>query len=262
MTRGVQPVSPRIVSLLDAPPRPLTRATVISPSPTFFRVGAAFSLAAVVSIILAQFVFVPAAPSPDISGLLEAYSSDTLRAQSLTILLQVMAMFVALLVLSTKVFPEAPGLTLLAVGFLMLWQVFELVPRSIDYFTFSLRQAPAYIAGASVAAAVEQRFEDFLAWEGGLRSIRQVVWATGLLLVGGATWHAKGLLARCLAVGLLANGLRVAALFGGSMLGFSLPFGRWLFVLVNVAVFGLLAVWLWTEPRLENGPPSAVAARS
>ena len=225
---------------------------VTQPSATFFRAGAAISVAAVLGIVLAQVVFVPPAPEPGIAGLLDAYAQPTFRAHSLTILLQVMAMFVALVVLGARVFSMAPGLTLLAIAFLMLWQVLEVVPRSIDYFTFSLRLAPAYVAGAPDALDIERRFADFLAWEGGLRSMRQIVWAGGLLLLGWALMHAKGQVARLLSFGLVVNGLRVAALFVGSMLGFSLPLGRWLFIVVNVGVFGLLAVWLWVDPG-ENG---------
>lgn len=84
-------------------------------------------------------------------------------------------------------------------------------------------------------------------------SMRQVVWAAGLLLIGLVGWRSGGL-ARWVAAILMLNAIRVAGLLTASIIGASLPFGRWSFVVVNVTAFGLLAVWLWTSPELERRP--------
>lgn len=227
--------------------------TTISPDASFFRFGSAASLAAVVGIVVAQVILAPGAPEPGIGGIIRAYADPTFQAQSLTILLQVLAMFIALVTLAVKVFPVAPGLTMLAGASLVMWQVLEIVPRAIDYFTFSLDYARSYLAGAEDAAFIEGEFRRFLAWERGWRSMRQVVWAAGLLLIGLVAWR-RGRLARWVAAILMLNAIRVTALLTASIIGTSLPFGRWSFVVVNVAAFGLLAVWLWTSPELERRP--------
>ncbi|MBW3564440.1 MAG: hypothetical protein KY459_06925 [Acidobacteria bacterium] len=222
-----------------------------SPDASFFRFGAAASLAAVVGIVVAQVILAPGAPEPGIGGIIRAYADPTFQAQSLTILLQVLAMFIALVVLAVKVFPVAPGLTILAGAWLVMWQVLEIVPRSIDYFTFSLDYARSYVAGAEDAAFIEGEFRRFFAWERGWRSMRQVVWAAGLLIIGLAAWRGRGL-ARWVGAIFMFNGVRVAALLIASIIGISLPLGRWSFVVVNLTAFGLLAIWLWTSPELER----------
>lgn len=225
----------------------------VSPDASFFRFGGAASLAAVVGIVVAQVILAPAAPEPGIGGIIRAYADPTFQAQSLTILLQVLAMFVALVILAVKVFPVAPGLTILAGASLVMWQVLEIVPRSVDYFTFSLDYARSYVAGAEDPAFIEGEFRRFFAWERGWRSMRQIVWAASLLLIGLAAWRGTGL-ARWVGAILMLNGIRVAALLTASIIGTSLPLGRWSFVVVNLTAFGLLAVWLWSSPELERRP--------
>jgi hypothetical protein len=216
-----------------------------SPSAAFYRCGAAAAAASVVGIVMAQLILRPPAAAPGVSGMISAYADPTFQAQSLVILLQVMAMFVALLAVGARVFRAAPGLTLLALAALLLWQVFELIPRSIEFFVFSLHYASDYVAGAADATVIESEFRRFQAWERGWRTMRQAVWAASLLLIGAAAWRGTGI-ARLAAALLIVNGLRVATLFGASLLGAALPFGRALFVTVNLACFGVIAAWLIT----------------
>lgn len=160
-------------------------------------------------------------------------------------------MFVALLVVAVKVIPYSPGTTLLAIAFLILWQVFELYPRAIDYFTFSKIYAEAYFADGANQGFVENEFRRFLSANDGLRSMRLIVWSTGLLFLGAAMMPVNGI-SRWIAVLLILNGVRVALIFALSMTGTALPFGRWAFIVVNVALFSLVTYWLWTRPRLEQ----------
>ena len=223
----------------------------ILPSAGFFRSGAAAATGAVAGVLVAQTLLVPEASATGVDGLIRAYADPMFQAQSLVILLQVMAMFIALATVAAKAFPIAPGLTILAAASLLMWQVLEILPRSIDYFVFSLDYARAYVAGSGDAGFIEEEFRRFLAWERGWRSMRQIVWASGLLLIGLAAWRAAGL-GRWAGAMLLLNGARVAALFVASLAGTTLPFGRPLFVIVNVAAFGLLAFWLWRSPVPER----------
>ena len=68
-------------------------------------------------------------------------------------------MFVALLVVAAKVFPRSPGATVLAAAFLILWQVLEILPRSVDYFAFALGYADSYLAGGMNKAAIEAELQ-------------------------------------------------------------------------------------------------------
>lgn len=222
-----------------------------APSPLFFRCGAVAAMLAVIGIVTAQMVLNPSAPGQGLEALIRAYADSTVQRQSLTILLQVMAMFVALIVLAVKLFPIAPGLVILAGTSLVMWQMLEIVPRSIDYFVFSLGYARDYVAGAGDPIAIEGEFRRFLAWEHGWRSMRQVVWAAGLLLIGVAALRAPGF-GSVLGTVLVLNGMRVAALLAASLAGGSVPFGRPLFIIVNVVAFGSLAAWLWVSPKLER----------
>ena len=226
-----------------------SNTTANQPSPAFFRLGALAAAAAVLGILLAQVVFVPSEPEPGVAGLIALYADSVFQAQSLTILLQVMAMFVALLVLAVKVFPRSPGATILAVAFLFFWQVLELYPRAVDYFAFARSYADAYLAGGSNAASVEAEFQRFFEWAAAIRSMRLIVWSAGLTFLGVAVIRTGGI-GRWIGVLLLLNGIRVAAIFILSMAGAAIPFGLWLFVLVNASLFGLLAYSLWTAPRV------------
>ncbi len=159
-------------------------------------------------------------------------------------------MFVALLVVAAKVFPRSPGATVLAAAFLILWQVLEILPRSVDYFAFALGYADSYLAGGMNKAAIEAEFVQFFEWADAIRSMRLIVWSAGLLLLGVAVAHTRGV-GRWVAALLLLNGVRVALIFALSLVGAALPFGLWIFVVVNTGLFALLAYWLWMAPWPE-----------
>lgn len=226
-------------------------SVAISFSAAFFRIGAAAAVLSVVGVVLAQIILRPAAVAAFENGPVEAYADPAFQALLLTILIQVMAMFVALLALVVKVFPTAPGFAVLAAACLIFWQVLELVPRSIEYFTFALDYAENFAAGASDAAFIEEELRRFEGLAGGMQRMRQVVWSGVFLLLGFAA-SSRGGLGRWLGAVFVMNGLRVAALFAAGLAGAALPFGPWPFVVFSVASFSLLAIWLWSSPAQER----------
>ncbi len=222
----------------------------------FFRTMAACSAGAAACVLIAQLGLrgYPQAASP--SALIELYSHPIFVAQSWTILIQVFLMFLALWGAALKMIQRATAL--IATGFVvfMLWQVLELVPRSIDLFAGTYRWSPAYMAAADEAGRMsfEAQFRLLGDLSGAIREVRNPLWALGHLLFGLAFWQLGGW-KRAISILFLFNAVRLVLGFIGRSIGpaWLAAGGLPMFVIGMVPLFTLLAIWMWTEPRHEPG---------
>ena len=228
--------------------------------PALMRIGAVAAAASVAGVVVAQFVIRSEPPEPGLEGLIAAYASPAVQARLVAILVQVMAMFVALFAAGVKLLERAAGLALLALAAAVFWQVFELVPRSVGLFAFALGHAEGYVAGTADAAFVETEFRSFLGWYDAFRSLRLILWSAAFVLLGLAAWPG-GWLSRLLSVLFLLNGARVAALFALSMAGQPFPMGRIAFVAGVGSLFAVLAVWLWRQADEASHAAGSSAGR-
>lgn len=219
-------------------------------NPWFFRFGAVSALASALAVLIAQLWLTIDAPSPGILGIIGIYAEPLWRAKSLTILVQVGLMFLALLAVATKLWPRSPSVVLLALPFLLFWQLFELIPRAIDLFAASYQWAPAYLDASdpSIRAALEERFRFFWSTADAMGELRRVCWALLHLLLGIAVLRVGGW-PRIVAVILLLNSLRLAIAIIGAHFGLAwLAGGITGFIIMMVLQFLLVAIWLWSDP--------------
>lgn len=228
--------------------------------PRFCRAGAIASLLAAVAVLVAQFGLAgyPSPGAPE--EVAELYADPLFRAQRWTLLLQVVLMFGALWACTLRAYRLSPTLVLTGFLFFLLWQVLELVPRSIDLFALSYGWAPEYLASRDPGerAGILEAMRRTGAALGALGHPRRAAWALGHLAFGAALWRGPGL-ARAVGLLFLLNALRLGLRLAGDASGWSWPGavsgGTVGFVATIVPLFVLLGWWLWRDAA-GPGPQS------
>ena len=215
-----------------------------------FRIFAGASLLAALCVPVAQYGLA-GYPSPSTAAEAVAlYTHPVFRAQAWVVFAQVFLMFLALWGVTLKTYRASPALILTGFVVFVLWQVLELVPRSIGLFLLSYDWAPAFVASADAAerAGLITAFERTGAMLGALGGGRRMLWALGHLLFGLAFWRRTGL-ARVMGGLFLFNAARLAVRMIGEATGWewlsALSGGLTGFILSIVPLFGLIGWWLW-----------------
>lgn len=245
-----------------------TEAKSTVPSLRFFRLAALAAAGSVVMMLVAQLALVDFSVPSGHDALGVLYLDRTFRTQGALILGQVMLMFVALLGVAAGGYGRSAGLMVLAAAFVVLWQVLELIPRSIDVFAASGVWAESWRA-ASTDAERAQWLLALELWQGawhGLGMMRRIVWGATHLLFGLVFVRHEGL-GRWLGVLFLLNAVRLLPRTGGALLGVpwlaELGAGRWWFMAGMIPLFALASVWLWREgdarARDGRGPEGSTA---
>lgn len=114
------------------------------------------------------------------------YALPVFRAQSWTILIQVFLMFLAIWGVAVKMHQRAPALITTGFLFFVFWQLFEMIPRSIDLFAASYNWAPSYLAAKdeAIRSTMTENFRVFGDVSDAIQEVRRVMWALGHLLFG------------------------------------------------------------------------------
>lgn len=229
-------------------------------SGAFFRAFATISVLAAIGVLVAQVFLAPEASPTSTDGAIALLASPMYRARAWTILLQVFLMFLSLWAVAVKMHRRAFGLV--ATGFVvfLLWQVLELVPRSLDLLAGSYGWAADYVSvdpgDAGVRGHLEGRLRMLSDLTGALVETRRILWALGHLLFGLAIWRLPGW-ARLVAALFLANFARLVLGMVGRTVGPAWLAGGGVlpFVALIVPQFLAIALWLWREPRVELRAP-------
>lgn len=221
--------------------------------PRFFKITAVASLLAALSVLVAQYALTgyPDPTTPEEWVRLHAH--PVFRAQGWVIFGQVFLMFVALWGCTLKTVRAAPALVLTGFLFFVLWQVLEIVPRSIEMSAMSHGWAPRFLASGDPQeqARILDSMQQTGAVLGAIGVGRRFVWALGHLLFGLAFWRGSRLM-KVLAIFFVLNFLRLAVRMAGEVTGWAwlsgLGGGTPGFVVAMVPLFALIGWWLWKEP--------------
>jgi hypothetical protein len=215
----------------------------------FFRASALCSLLAVAGIAL-QLALSGYPSGGDAEGLMLTYADPVFQAQGWVILFQVMFMFFALWGVCAARFTSAPGLIATAVAFLLLWQVLELVPRSVDVIAAAGTWAPAWAGEADPVRRASLQGH-VLAWNdvwSAIGVVRRLVWGSSHLVLALAFITGRGL-ERWIGCLFLLNAARLLprtiAWIAGWEPGAALLAGSAWFFVGMIPLFALLALWLW-----------------
>lgn len=222
-------------------------------SRTFYRSMAVISALAGIGPWIVVLLDGSVPPADGFDAEMALYLNQAFVAQMWVILVQVFFMFLALWAVATRSLRAATGPA--ATGFLLvlIWQVFELIPRAVEVVAVQRVWVPAYLnAVAAEKAELVQLIQASFLVEDAIVMVRQLLFAVGLLLLGGASWRGSRL-QRVVALLLLANGVRVAFRVLGAELGIG-----WmaalvapLFPILMPALFLAVAAWLWLQPAPE-----------
>lgn len=229
-----------------------------------FVLSALCSLAAIAGIAT-QFALssYPSGGGPE--GLMLTYADPVFRAQGWVILFQVVFMFLALWGVCAARFPAAPGLIVTAAAFLLLWQVLELVPRSVDVIAAAGTWAPAWVDEVDPArrAALEANVVVWSDVWNAMGVVRRLVWGGAHLLLGLAFVTGRGL-ERWIGCLFLLNAARLLprtlAWIAGWEPAAGLLGGAAWFIIGTVPLFALLALWLWRLGSARVGSPPTARA--
>lgn len=213
--------------------------------------SALFAMLSLIGVAL-QFALAPPTTGPGVSGVLEMYASPAFRLQGWIVLAQVFFMFLALWGIAAARFRASPGAVWLAIGLLVLWQVLELVPRSIDVVAAAGSWGPAWAAESDPERKAELAAM-LLGWDrvwSSLGLVRRLVWG-GAHLAFGIAFIQGAWVERVVAGLFLFNALRLLPRTLAGVIGWDAGRGIladpiW-FVLGMVGLFVGLLGWLWRE---------------
>ena len=221
--------------------------------PRFFRALGLSALAAALLVLVAQLILGSYPRPAGFDSLIELYAQPMVRVQQVVILVQVFLMFLGLWGVVAKVHRRSPGAALTALLLLCFWQMFELIPRSLELFAGSWRYAPAFVSAADETGRETARvaMRTLLELTNAMGDVRRILWLLSHLLLAIALWSTRGW-GRWLAILFFANALRLALGMAGSLLGQpSLGGGLAGFMVLIVPQFLMIAAWLWTNPVVE-----------
>lgn len=219
----------------------------------FFRITAICAVLASLGIIIAQF-FLTGYPRPtSVDEVIGVYANPVYVGQSWTILIQVFFMFMALWGVTIKMYKVSPPLILTGFLFFIFWQIFELIPRSIDLFAVSNTLAPQYLeAGAELKESILNQIRTLSKMNDSIAEVRRVMWVLGHLMFGLAFWR-LGTLEKVMSIFFLGNALRLVAGMIGRSIGpsFLAGGGSMLFVIFMLPLFLLIGYWLWENTERD-----------
>ena len=225
---------------------------MIIPTRAFYRTMALCSTTAAVGMLVAQS-WLARYPSPeDVADFIALHANPVFIAQSWVILVQVFLMFLAHWGVAVKNYRLSPALFATGFLFFLIWELLELVPRSINLFAASYVWAPQYLAAVdeSTRSIWEIGFRMFDDVSGAIRETRRVVIILAYLLFGLAIWRIGGWV-RAISALYLLNSLRLTLGVIGGWSGSTWVSGGGTaaFLLLMVPMFILIGVWLWREPE-------------
>lgn len=219
----------------------------------FFLFTAISAFIASAGIVIAQFILTDYPRPSGVDEIISMYAHPVYIGQSWTILLQVFFMFLALWGITVKMYKVRPALIATGFLFFIFWQIFELIPRSVDLFGISYTLAPQYLeASQNLKDSVLNQIRTLSRFSDSIAEVRRVMWALGHLAFGLAFWK-QGKLEKWMSIFFLGNAARLVAGMVGSTVGpsFLASGGSTLFVIFMLPLFLLVGYWLLRNAKLN-----------
>lgn len=233
--------------------RSVTEPGTPEPGRGFFRAAAVLAILAALGVLVAQLGLTGYAAPRAAEETVLLYVDPIFRAQAWVVLVQVFVMFLVLWATTVKAWRMAPAFVFTAFLFVLLWQVLEILPRSIELFALSYGWAPDYLASEDPTrrSSLLEMMRGTGTVVGALGSSRRTLWMLAHLTFGVTLWRGPRL-TRAIGFLFLLNAVRLLLRLTGEATGWSWPGtlsgGLAGFVVTIVPLFVLIGWWLWREP--------------